>query len=80
MVGMSIQDWRDAAEIHPSEIRVGDIISTLGPTHLRYTVKMISGPQTSPKQWTSFGSDDAGQQHATTFREEELVRRFARAS
>ena len=75
-----MQNLGDAPEIHPSRIRVGDVIGTMRPTAVRYTVKMISGPQTSPKKWTFFGSDDAGQQHATTFREEELVRRFARAS
>jgi len=76
---MAIQNWRDAPEIHPSEIRVGDVIGTLDPPHRRYTVKLISGPQLK-RQWTFFGRDDAGQQHASTFGEDTLVRRYARAS
>ncbi len=77
---MATQDWGDAPEIHPSKIRVGDIIGTLRPTELRYTVKMISGPQTTPQRWTFFGRDDKGTQHTGTFGEGELVRRYARAS
>ena len=49
---MAIQNWCDAPEIHPSQIRVGDIIGTLRPTQRRLTVKMISGPQTTPRRWT----------------------------
>ena len=61
---MAIQDWRDAPEIHPSQIRVGDIIGTVEPDHARYTVKLISGPQTTPRRWTFFGSDNAGRSAA----------------
>ncbi|CQD17403.1 hypothetical protein U8D42_07130 [Mycobacterium europaeum] len=77
---MAIQDWGDAPEIHPSKIRVGDVIGTLRPTTLRYTVKMISGPQTTPRRWTFFGRDANGTQHTGTFGEDELVRRYAKAS
>ncbi|MCV7200304.1 hypothetical protein [Mycobacterium angelicum] len=77
---MAVQSWWDAPQIHPSEIRVGDIIGTLRPTDLRYTVKLISGPQTDPKQWTFFGRDDVGLQHTSTFGDGELVRRYAKAS
>jgi hypothetical protein len=76
---MAIDNWRDAPEIHPSEIRVGDIIGALDPPHRGYTVKMISGPQLK-RQWTFFGRDDAGLQHASTFKDDELVRRYAKAS
>lgn len=77
---MAIQDWGDAPEIHPSKIRVGDVIGTLRPTTMRYTVKMISEPQTAPRRWTFFGRDDTGRQHTGTFSENELVRRYAKAS
>jgi hypothetical protein len=78
---MAMQDWwDDAPEIHPSEIRVGDIIGTVDSAHLRYTVKLISEPQKSPRQWTFFGRDDRGLQHASTFREDSLVRRYAKVS
>ncbi len=77
---MAIQDWCDAPEIHPSQIRVGDIIGTLQQTDLRYTVKLVSGPQTTPRRWTFFGRDDKGLQHTNTFGEDELVRRYAKAS
>ncbi|QLL08833.1 hypothetical protein [Mycobacterium vicinigordonae] len=77
---MVIQNWSDAPEIHPSEIRVGDTIGTLRPTELRYVVKMISGPQSGPKKWTFFGSDTYGQQHNGTFGDHDLVRRYAKAS
>jgi hypothetical protein len=77
---MAIQNWNDAPEIHPSNIRVGDIIGTLRPTQLRLTVKLISGPQTTPRRWTFFGRDDNGLQHTSTFKENELVRRYAKAS
>ncbi|BBY01380.1 hypothetical protein [Mycobacterium seoulense] len=76
---MAIQDWGDAPEIHPSKIRVGDIIGTLRPTALRYTVKMISGPQTTPRRWTFFGRDDHGKQYTGTFGENELVRRYTKS-
>ena len=77
---MAVQNWCDAPEIHPSQIRVGDIIGTLRPTQLRLTVKMISGPQTTPRRWTFFGRDDNGLQHTSTFAEDDLVRRYAKAS
>jgi hypothetical protein len=80
MSGMVIQHWSDAPEIHPSEIRVGDTIGATRPTHRPYKVKLISGPQASPKQWTFFGRDDQGQQYASTFGEDELVRRYTKAS
>jgi len=77
---MAVQSWWDAPQIHPSEIRVGDIIGTLRPTDQRYTVKMISGPQTDGTRWTFFGRDDIGLQHTSTFGDGELVRRYAKAS
>jgi hypothetical protein len=80
MGDMAIQDWRDAPEIHPSEIRLGDIIATTDPSHLRYTVKLIGSPQKTPRQWTFFGRDDQGLQYASTFGEDDLVRRYAKAS
>jgi hypothetical protein len=78
--GVAIQNWGDAPEIHPSQIRVGDVIGTMRPTDVRYTVKLISGPQTSPRRWTFFGSDAKGQQQTCTFGEDDLVRRYAKAS
>lgn len=77
---MAIESWSDAVEIHPSRIRVGDIIGTRPPTEVRLTVKMISAPQSSPGQWTFFSRDDNGQQRTSTFGEGELVRRYAKAS
>lgn len=77
---MAIQTWRDAPEIHPSDIRVGDIIGTLRETSLRYTVKLISTPQTSPRKWTFFGRDDNGTDYANAFAESDLVRRYTKAS
>ncbi|WP_063971692.1 hypothetical protein [Mycobacterium avium] len=77
---MAIQNWCDAVEIHPSQIRVGDIIGTRRPTELRLTVRMISGPQSGPGQWTFFSRYDNGQQRTSTFGEGELVRRYAKAS
>jgi hypothetical protein len=75
---VAIQSWQDAPEIHPSQIRVGDIIGSLRETTLRYTVKMISTPQKSPRRWTFFGRDDRGSDHANVFSEDDLVRRFAK--
>jgi hypothetical protein len=75
-----MQSWRDAPEIHPSQIRVGDIIGTLRETTLRYTVKLISVPRTTPRKWTFFGRDDKGLDHANAFGENDLVRRYAKAS
>ena len=74
---MGIQDWCDLPQIHPSKIRVGDIIGTMKPSKSRLTVKMISGPQTSPRRWTFFGRDDIGRQHTSTFGEDELVRKYS---
>lgn len=71
--------WCDAPEIHPSQIRVGDVIGTRRPTELRLTVKMISGPQSDPRQWTFFSRDDNGQQRTSTFGENDVVRRYAKA-
>lgn len=79
MGSMFIQNWCDAPLIHPSEIRVGDVIGTLRATNLRCTVKLISGPQTSPRRWTFFSRDDKGLQHTSTFGEDESVRRYAKA-
>jgi hypothetical protein len=77
---MAIQSWVDAPEIHPSQIRVGDVIGTLRQTNVRYAVKLISGPQTTPRRWTFFGRDTQGQQQNDTFGEDDLVRRYAKAS
>ncbi|GFG67872.1 hypothetical protein MKUB_53620 [Mycobacterium kubicae] len=74
------QSWSEAPQVHPSEIRVGDVIGTLRPTEARYTVKLIGGPQKTPKRWTFFCRDDVGQQYANSFGEDELVRRYAKAS
>jgi hypothetical protein len=74
---MGIQDWCDLPQIHPSKIRVGDIIGTLQPSKSRLTVKMISGPQTTPRRWTFFGRDDKGRQHTSTFKEDEFVRKYS---
>lgn len=63
----------------PSQIRVGDVIGTRRPTELRLTVKMISGPQSDPRQWTFFSRDDNGQQRTSTFGENDVVRRYAKA-
>ena len=76
---MATQNGCDAPQIHPSEIRVGDIIGTASSADLRYAVKMISGPQKSPK-WTFFGCDAEGRQHTYTFGENDLVPRYAKAS
>lgn len=77
---MVTQSWHDAPEIHPSQIRVGDIIGTLRETSLRYTVKLISTPQQAPRRWTFFGRDDRGTDYANVFGEDDLVRRYAKAS
>lgn len=77
---MGIQNWCDAPQIHPSEIRVGDVIGTVNPSNLRYTVKLISWPQTSARRWTFFGRDDAGLQHTRTFGDDDFVRRYVKAS
>ena len=80
MGGMGVQDSCDAPEYHPSEIRVGDVIGTVRPTNNRYTVKLVSGPQSGPRQWTFFGRDVNGMQYAETFGEDDLVRRYTKAS
>ncbi|MGO9928365.1 MAG: hypothetical protein ACLPLP_20170 [Mycobacterium sp.] len=77
---MAIQSGCDAPQIHPSQIRVGDIIGTARAIGLRYTVKMISGPQATPRQWTFFGRDAEGLQHTSTFGEDDLVSRYAKTS
>jgi hypothetical protein len=77
---MAIQSSRDAPQTHPSQIRVGDTIGATSATGLRYTVKLISGPQTTPRQWTFFGRDAEGLQHTHTFGENDLVRRYTATS
>jgi hypothetical protein len=77
---MAIQNWCDAIEIHPSQIRVGDVIGTRRPSESRLTVKIISGPQSGAGQWTFFSRDDTGQQRTSTFDDGELVRRYAKRS
>jgi hypothetical protein len=77
---VAIQDWQDAPGVHPSLIRLGDIIGTIDPADLRYTVKLISGPQNIPRRWTFFGRDAEGRQQTSTFGEDNLVRRFPKAS
>jgi hypothetical protein len=77
---MAVPDWSDAPQIHPSQIRVGDIIGTLRETNVRYTVKLISTPQNTPRKWTFFGRDSRGADHANAFGESDLVRRYAAAS
>jgi hypothetical protein len=69
----------DALQIHPSEIRVGDIIGTIEPDHRRYTVKLISNPHSGPRRWTFFGRDDKGLQHTITFADDQLVSRYVKA-
>jgi hypothetical protein len=81
---MAIENWCDAPEIHPSEIRVGDIIGTANPSDLRYAVKLISAPLSAPQKssgrWTFFGRDAKGHQRTNTFGDGQLVRRFDKAS
>lgn len=76
---MVVPNWGDVPEVHPSLIGVGDVIGTINSSQLRYTVKLISDPQKSPRQWTFFGRDANGLQHTNTFGEDELVRRYAKA-
>ena len=66
-------------QIHPSQIRVGDVIGTMPATDLPYTVKLIGGPQSGPQRWTFFGRDANGLQHTSTFGEADLVSRYAKA-
>lgn len=77
---MATQNWCDAPEIHPSLIRVGDIIGTRRESSLRYKVKLISVPQRTPRRWTFFGRDDKGSEYANAFGENDLVRRYSKAS
>lgn len=77
---VAIQNWCDAPEIHPSQIRIGDTIGTLRESSLHYKVRLISTPQTSPRRWTFFGRDDRGSEHANVFSENDLVRRYSKAS
>lgn len=77
---MAIDSWSDASEIHPSKIRVGDVIGTRRPTGARLTVKMISSPQAGTRLWTFFSQDANGQQRTSTFGEDDMVRRYATAS
>lgn len=69
----------DIQQIHPSQIRVGDVIGTARRTDVRYTVKLISGGM-SKAVWTFFGRDANGLQHTCTFREDDLVSRYTKAS
>ena len=77
---MNNQNWYDAPQIHPSQVAVGDTIGTARPTESRLTVKLISGSQSAPRRWTFFTRDANGQQGTTTFGEDDLVRRYAKAS
>jgi hypothetical protein len=77
---VAIENWRDAPEIHPSQVRLGDVIGTLRETGLRYQVKLISTPNSDPRRWTFFGRDDRGSEHANAFGENDTVRRYAKAS
>jgi len=74
---MTMGNGFGAPQVRPWEVRVGDVIGT---SELRYTVKLIGGPQATPKQWTFFGRDDAGLQHTNTFGEGDLISRFAKTS
>ena len=76
---MTAQNSGDTPEIHPSQIRVGDIIGAPRETTLRYTVKMVSVPSNTPRKWTFFGRDDKGRDHANVFGENDLVRRYVKA-
>ena len=77
-VDKAAQDWWDAPQVHPSHIRVGDIIGTIQPSARRCTVKLIGEPQTAPRQWTFFSRDTDGSQHTGTFGEDDLVRRYVK--
>ncbi|MDR3654584.1 MAG: hypothetical protein P4L48_02615 [Mycobacterium sp.] len=74
---MAVGNASGAPQVRPWEVRVGDVIGT---GEKSYTVKLIGGPQTAPKQWTFFGRDDSGRQYTSTFGEGDLVSRFAKAS
>jgi len=77
---MTMQSGCDAPQIHPSQVRVGDIIGATNPIGPRYTVKLISGPQKTPRQWTFFGRDTKGLQYTNTFGEDDLVCRYSGTS
>jgi hypothetical protein len=77
---VAVQNWCDAPQIHASQVRVGDIIGTLLQTDSRWTVKLISGPQRAPRRWTFFCRDNRGLDHTSTFGEDDLVRRYVKAS
>lgn len=77
---MAVQNWADAPEIHPSQVRIGDVIGTLRETPLRYRVTMIGVPQSTPRRWTFFGRDDSGNDYAKGFGEDDRVRRYREAS
>jgi hypothetical protein len=79
MGDVAVQNWCEAPTIHASQVKVGDIIGTPKQTELRYTVKMISGPQRAPRRWTFFCRDNRGLDHTSTFGEDDLVRRYAKA-
>ena len=70
--------WSDAPRVHPWDVRVGDLIGTVTQTEMRYRVKLIGEPQSNPRQWTFFGRDDNGRQHTSTFREDDMVCRYAK--
>ena len=65
-------------QIHPSKVRVGDVIGTANRTELRYTVKIISGPGDTKTVWTFFGRDADGRQHNSSFGQDDLVSRYAK--
>jgi hypothetical protein len=77
---VAIDNWCDAPQIHASQVRVGDIIGTRRDTELRYMVKLISGPQTTPRRWTFFCRDTKGMDYTSTFGEDDMVRRYTKAS
>ncbi len=74
---MAMGNGFDTPQVRPWEVRVGDVIGT---SSRQYTVKLIGGPQATPKQWTFFGRDDSGRQYTSTFGENDMVSRFAKAS
>ena len=76
---MAVQNWCDAPQIHASQVKVGDIIGTPKQTDLRYTVRLISGPQRTPRRWTFFCRDNRGLDHTSTFGEDDFVRRYVKA-
>lgn len=67
-----------AQHIHPSQVRVGDVIGTARRAELQYTVKLISGPGDTKTVWTFFGRDADGRQHNSSFGQDDLVSRYAK--